>query len=601
MSQIGFSNDQSISSSAIGISMNLTNNHPTKIPGNIDLETDIASLNRSFIFEFIYQSLYDDVREAIKSQHFESSLDHFCRYGISEGRLSPDQAVAFLSGFDVSWYKSYYHCNGTDIQALNEYLTKAKHECHSPSPFFDESSFLSDNSIIADKFQFGYLIYIQRRAHDSFKIKSVAEGEESRRRLAAYNLITKIESLMPSVTQPVAIQRYHDLRHKLEKRRIVAAKTSEKCLNVIIPNLAPEIFFGGYGALFQFCKWLQFKNIRLRFIVTDQPQRSNPLEVRLSFFDNELVNGVLSKSEITFLTGDRLSVSAGDDALCYSLWSSDLGKEITQATGGVLFFFIQEYEPSFYPAGSMAFLCASGLNTFHIPIFNSQELCNYFQSHKLGVFSDRLSRNGTLEHFTFSHCIPKFSLPTHTELRNRTNRRLVFYARPEGHAERNIFEIGVMALSQAIEQGIFDDNWEFIGVGSLGSIYDIQLPNGHVLRCGPKESSSNYYQYLAGFDVGMSFIYAPHPGVVHLEMAAAGLPVVTNCFENRDATHLEQISKNLIGSECTVDGIVASLSKAQKIAMNPKQRISGAKVNMPKTWGESFERISQIVKHLTPN
>ena len=44
-----------------------------------------------------------------------------------------------------------------------------------------------------------------------------------------------------------------------------------------------------------------------------------------------------------------------------------------------------------------------------------------------------------------------------------TSRRLLFYARSEPHAKRNMFELGMIAISRAIEAGTFEDEWEFFG------------------------------------------------------------------------------------------------------------------------------------------
>ena len=48
-------------------------------------------------------------------------------------------------------------------------------------------------------------------------------------------------------------------------------------------------------------------------------------------------------------------------------------------------------------------------------------------------------------------------------------------------------------------------------------------------------------------------MYTPHPSLVPLEMASAGMLTVTNTFENKTAEALAAISPNLIAAEPDVD------------------------------------------------
>ena len=56
---------------------------------------------------------------------------------------------------------------------------------------------------------------------------------------------------------------------------------------------------------------------------------------------------------------------------------------------------------------------------------------------------------------SFDNAITAIDPPAAAELAGRSPRRLLFYARPEPHAARNMFELGVLALSRALERGAF--------------------------------------------------------------------------------------------------------------------------------------------------
>ena len=67
----------------------------------------------------------------------------------------------------------------------------------------------------------------------------------------------------------------------------------------------------------------------------------------------------------------------------------------------------------------------------------------------------------------FRNAITPVAPPTVAELAARATRRLLFYARPEPHAARNMFELGALALSRAFERGAFDHGWTLHGIGTV--------------------------------------------------------------------------------------------------------------------------------------
>jgi hypothetical protein len=80
----------------------------------------------------------------------------------------------------------------------------------------------------------------------------------------------------------------------------------------------------------------------------------------------------------------------------------------------------------------------------------------------------------------------------------------------------------------------------------------------------------------------------PHPSLVPLEMAAAGMCTVTNTFANKTADRLRAISSNLIGVKPTVEGIRDGLWEASSRAHDIDSRLAGAKVHWPTDWTSAF-------------
>ena len=67
---------------------------------------------------------------------------------------------------------------------------------------------------------------------------------------------------------------------------------------------------------------------------------------------------------------------------------------------------------------------------------------------------------------------------------------------------------------------------------------------------------------LRDHDVGLALMYTPHPSLVPIEMASAGMLTVTNSFENKTAEAMTAISSNLITAEPSIDGVAAALAEA---------------------------------------
>ena len=157
-------------------------------------------------------------------------------------------------------------------------------------------------------------------------------------------------------------------------------------------------------------------------------------------------------------------------------------------------------------------------------------LRRYFRDHHLGVFRDG-EEAGLRDSVVFQHALSVSRSPVAADLARSTDtRRLLLYGRPEAHAGRNLFEVAVTGLREAVANDVFDGDWEFDGVGSLRTEVAIRLGRGKLLTLTPRLPLGDYVESLRGYDVGLSLQYAPHPGVVHFEMAACGIPVVTNTF-----------------------------------------------------------------------
>ncbi len=215
----------------------------------------------------------------------------------------------------------------------------------------------------------------------------------------------------------------------------------------------------------------------------------------------------------------------------------------------------------------------------HFAIFSTGLLRDYFRNHHAGVYR-RGTACGDASSVVFSNAIAA-GAPEHLRtLAGRTRlpgekRKFLFYARPEEHAQRNMFELGILALRQAMREGALDPReWVFEGIGTLAEPFSVPLPGAKML-VRPRMEMKQYIDYLAGFDAGMSLMDTPHPSLVPIEMAAAGLVTVTNSFENKTAAALLAISPNFEVAEPRVGALADALRRAQLRAEDFTARARG--------------------------
>jgi hypothetical protein len=150
-----------------------------------------------------------------------------------------------------------------------------------------------------------------------------------------------------------------------------------------------------------------------------------------------------------------------------------------------------------------------------------------------------------------------------------------------------MFETALLALVRAIGTGVFPEGaWEFYGIGSARE--DVALPGGQRLRMLGKVGLKEYRELLPQHDVGLSLMYTPHPSLVPLEMAAAGMMVVTNAWMNKTPEAMAGLSANIIAGEPTVEGVVESLRTAVGRVDRYGARVLASKVEWPTSWDEAL-------------
>jgi peptidoglycan/LPS O-acetylase OafA/YrhL/glycosyltransferase involved in cell wall biosynthesis len=357
-------------------------------------------------------------------------------------------------------------------------------------------------------------------------------------------------------------------------------------INLLIPTIDLGHFFGGYIGKFNLARRLAESGQRVR-IVTVDPVGPLPADWRSQIEGYDGLADMFERVEIAFgREAHGLEVSRTDRFVATTWWTAHIAHAALRELGRERFLYlIQEYEPFTFPMGTYAALADESYTFAHTALFSTELLRGYFRRHELGVFA--LSQGGDSASAAFQNAITAVRAPTAAELSARTSRRLLFYARPESHASRNMFELGVLALTEAVRGGALR-GWELNGIGSVGAGRFVPLGSGAELELAPRSGQAAYADLLREHDLGLALMYTPHPSLVPIEMASAGMVTVTNRFENKTPAALAQISANLLAPEPTVPAIAAALAAAVAASEDHAGRVRGAQVNWSQSWDESF-------------
>ncbi len=376
------------------------------------------------------------------------------------------------------------------------------------------------------------------------------------------------------------------LSTKTEVLRLVIDNDQPVRVNLVIPEINFECFYGGYIAKFNLALMLAQRGRKVRLLTVDPcPYQIELWRERIQEYAG--LENVFDYIDVQCCDDRKkgVPVNSGDTFVATTWWTAYIAAAAARQLGREKFvYLIQEFEPFTFPMGSYYAMARSSYDYPHYAIFSTHFLQSYFESQGIGVFAKEC-RDNEGNAMAFENAIFTYN-DSELTFQNRTPHRLLFYARPEAHASRNMFEIAYIALSKAIEQGVFNDQWEFHGVGSNHK--NIPLSNGRELVMRGIVDLTEYRELLPQYDIGLSLMYTPHPSLLPLEMAAAGMVVVTSECMNKTHADLHRITTNLFGATPTIDGVLAGLKQAVQKVNDKDKRLSGAQVDWASSWPQAF-------------
>jgi GT2 family glycosyltransferase len=204
------------------------------------------------------------------------------------------------------------------------------------------------------------------------------------------------------------------------------------------------------------------------------------------------------------------------------------------------FYLIQDFEPMFYPAGTMYALAEE---TYRLGLYG---LCN---TENLLRLYERYGGRGT----AFQPAVERgvFHPVCRRERRHDDPVTVFVYARP-GHW-RNCWEMASLALQEL--KSHLGDRVRIVTAGSWARPEDVGTGIQHLGLLDYRETG-NLYRTC---DVGVALTVSEHPSYLPLELMACGVPVVA--FDNPAGYWLLRDGENCLLARRTVDGLSRQLER----------------------------------------
>lgn len=345
------------------------------------------------------------------------------------------------------------------------------------------------------------------------------------------------QSILPISSRKTSLVRNYP---EIRDFSVIRSGNSRPRLNLLIPGAEKSKGYAGVSEalrLFNGIKDALGNDFDCRVISTDIPMSNQYApdfgQTICDICDDEAgkVNVVCDGTRRANLP---LSVRHSDVFVATSWWTAKLARDILKqqvntygSSPGKYVYLIQDYESGFYPWSSKFMLAESTYKYPDeiIPVFNTEILAEYFE--KEGYF------NG-------GHV---YNPPVNEEIMaavDRTQARenvMLIYMRP--HAQRNCLEFADSLIARATQDDPqFWRGWRFLAVGEDFEA-NSYLSTDRIEVFG-RLSLEEYAKWLSVARLGLSLMVSPHPSYPPLEMAEAGLLVLTNTYKNKDLSDLHE-------------------------------------------------------------
>ena len=333
------------------------------------------------------------------------------------------------------------------------------------------------------------------------------------------------------------------------------------------------IYRGGIYTIFRIANYFSMTEKTHNIIVLDSGNKRNINEI---YDDIREAFPNLDFEVIDIEEIENISDLPKSDAAFCTFWTTAYSL-VKYNNCKAKFYLNQDYEPLFAAAGSVSGLIEETYRFNFIGLANSKGVGNKYKSY------------GNIVKY-FTPAVDK-SIYFPNNSKNDTKKRVVFYGRPTN--PRNGFILGIEALK--IVKSYFGDSVEIFSVGAEFNLEDYGL-EGVITNLGLLDSTEKVANLYRQCDVGLVFMFTPHPSYQPLEYMACGCATVSNINENN--VWLLKDKENCILSEPVISCVAENIIDLLEDDNMRKHIISnGLKTVKDYDWESVLKDISHFVKN----
>jgi glycosyltransferase involved in cell wall biosynthesis len=334
--------------------------------------------------------------------------------------------------------------------------------------------------------------------------------------------------------------------------------------------------FNGIQTIFRFIEKLSREGVRNTIVIYDNPTMDTSKmkhEIETHFPDTK-------NYEIIVFGDDKLAaiekLPPSDIAFCTMWVSAYVLLRYNQTKRK--YYFIQDYEPLFYVAGSTSALAESTYRFGFNGIVNTP-----------GLLAAVNQEHG-LEGVSFIPAV-NHALYYPDPKKHNDKVRIFFYARPLN--SRNAFNLGILTITRLLEK--YGKRIEVITAGAEWDENQYGL-KGKIVNLGLIKSLDEVAALYRGCDIGFAYMLNKHTTYQMMEYSASGMATVMN--NNEDHHWLHKDGENCLLAE------PSPAAMAEKIGLlvdDPELRekiVSNAQKSLGYTWEQQTDA---IWKHLKDN
>lgn len=333
-------------------------------------------------------------------------------------------------------------------------------------------------------------------------------------------------------------------------------------------------FYGGVHTILRFVLGLRERHgIRSDLVFYDRPS-----------LDADEMKGKVAEAfpalrdiEVRVLRGAMDAIPAADASIA-TFWTSAYAL-LKNRTSARKFYFVQDYEPLFYPAGTYSALVEATYRFGFPGIVNTPGLCEAYQ------------RDFGAQAVSFTPATDRdlFHPPP---ARNQHPFRVFFYGRPE--TDRNAFELGIAALRR------FKQRHPEVDVAVAGSVVPAEIahraPGLRFLGRLPYRDTADLYRSC---HAGLVLMLTKHPSYLPFELMSCGAVPVANV--NPANTWLLRHEETALVAEPSPSLLVDALERLMTdVALRERLSVAGQALVHGFRWDDQIDRALRFMQGEQP-